>query len=54
VHPGEKVPVDGSVLQGHSSVDESMISGESLPIEKDVGAKVAGTTNGTGRFVMRA
>jgi Cu+-exporting ATPase len=55
VRPGEKVPVDGSVLEGHSSVDESMISGEPIPIEKDVGAKVvAGTVNGTGGFVMRA
>jgi Cu+-exporting ATPase len=55
VRPGEKVPVDGMVLEGHSSVDESMISGESIPIEKDKNAKVAaGTVNGTGGFVMRA
>jgi P-type Cu+ transporter len=55
VRPGEKVPVDGTVLQGHSSVDESMISGEPIPVEKDKGAKVvAGTVNGTGGFVMRA
>ena len=55
VRPGEKVPVDGTVLEGHSSVDESMISGEPIPVEKDKGAKVtAGTVNGTGGFVMRA
>jgi Cu+-exporting ATPase len=55
VRPGEKVPVDGTVLDGHSSVDESMISGEPIPIEKDKDAKVtAGTVNGTGGFVMRA
>ncbi len=55
VRPGEKVPVDGSVLEGHSSVDESMISGEPIPVEKDAGAKVtAGTVNGTGGFLMRA
>jgi Cu+-exporting ATPase len=55
VRPGEKVPVDGTVLEGHSSVDESMISGEPIPIEKDKDAKVtAGTVNGTGGFVMRA
>jgi Cu+-exporting ATPase len=55
VRPGEKVPVDGAVLEGHSSVDESMISGEPIPVEKDAGAKVtAGTVNGTGGFVMRA
>jgi Cu+-exporting ATPase len=55
VRPGEKVPVDGTVLEGHSSVDESMISGEPIPVEKDSGTKVAaGTVNGTGGFVMRA
>lgn len=55
VRPGEKIPVDGSVLEGHSSVDESMISGEPIPVEKDVGSKVtAGTVNATGGFVMRA
>jgi len=55
VRPGEKVPVDGTVLEGHSSVDESMISGEPIPVEKDKGSKVtAGTVNGTGGFVMRA
>jgi Cu+-exporting ATPase len=55
VRPGEKVPVDGTVLEGHSSVDESMISGEPIPVEKDKDAKItAGTVNGTGGFVMRA
>ena len=55
VRPGEKVPVDGIVLEGHSSIDESMISGEPIPVEKDEDAKVtAGTVNGTGGFVMRA
>ena len=55
VRPGEKVPVDGTVVEGHSSVDESMISGEPIPVEKDKDAKVvAGTVNGTGGFVMRA
>ena len=55
IRPGEKVPVDGLVLEGHSSVDESMVSGEPIPIEKDVNAKVTGgTVNGTGSLVMRA
>jgi len=55
VRPGEKVPVDGVVLDGHSFVDESMVSGEPMPVEKDAGAKVtAGTVNGTGGFLMRA
>jgi len=55
VRPGEKVPVDGIVTEGHSSIDESMISGEPIPVEKLAGAKVtAGTVNGTGGFVMRA
>jgi Cu+-exporting ATPase len=55
VRRGEKVPVDGTVLEGHSSIDKSMISGEPIPVEKDKGAKVtAGTVNGTGGFVMRA
>jgi Cu+-exporting ATPase len=55
VRPGEKIPVDGTVLEGHSSVDESMISGEPIPVEKVREAKVtAGTVNGTGGFVMRA
>ena len=51
VKPGEKVPVDGKLTQGHSSVDESMISGESIPIEKKVGDTVVGSTiNKTGSF----
>ena len=53
VKPGEKIPVDGSVDEGHSSVDESMISGESIPVEKSAGdAVIGGTVNGTGGFVM--
>jgi P-type Cu+ transporter len=55
VRPGEKVPVDGVVLKGHSAVDESMISGEPVPAEKNPGDKVTGATvNTTGSFVMRA
>lgn len=55
VRPGEKVPVDGTVLEGHSSVDQSMLTGESVPVEKSVGDKVTGATlNGTGGFTMRA
>src|ERR1700677_3725328 len=55
VRPGEKVPVDGSVVEGHSSVDESMVTGEPIPVEKAVGAKVVGgTMNSTGSFVVKA
>jgi len=55
VRPGEKVPVDGVVLEGESAVDESMVTGESLPVEKAQGAKVTGgTVNGTGSLIMRA
>jgi Cu+-exporting ATPase len=55
VRPGEKVPVDGTVLEGSSAVDESMVSGEPIPVEKHPGDKVVGATlNGTGGFVMRA
>jgi Cu+-exporting ATPase len=55
VRPGEKVPVDGVVIEGHSSVDESMITGEPLPAEKSSGDKVTGATvNTTGSFVMSA
>jgi len=52
--PGERVPTDGEIVEGASSVDESMLTGESLPVEKGVGAKVfAGTTNLDGRLVVR-
>jgi len=55
VRPGEKVPVDGVVLTGHSAVNESMITGESIPVEKSANSKVIGATiNGTGSFIMRA
>jgi Cu+-exporting ATPase len=55
VRPGEKVPVDGALVEGRSSVDESMITGESMPVTKEVGAKlIGGTMNKTGGFVMEA
>ncbi len=55
VRPGERVPVDGAVLDGASAVDESMVTGESVPVEKQAGAKlIGGTVNGTGTLVMRA
>ena len=55
VRPGERVPVDGVVLEGASAVDESMVTGEPIPVEKGPGARVTGgTVNGTGGFVMRA
>ena len=55
VRPGEKVPVDGEVLEGRSTVDESMITGESIPVGKTPGGKVMGATvNSTGSFTMRA
>src|SRR5437763_10304614 len=55
VRPGEKIPVDGMVLEGRSAVDESMITGESMPVEKEPGSRVIGATvNGTGSFVIRA
>ncbi|MGA9511196.1 MAG: heavy metal translocating P-type ATPase [Candidatus Sulfotelmatobacter sp.] len=55
VRPGEKVPVDGVILEGRSSIDESMITGESMPVEKSPDSKVIGATvNSTGSFIMRA
>lgn len=55
VRPGEKLPVDGIVVEGTTSVDESMITGEPIPVEKTKGSKVTGgTVNGTGSFIMRA
>ncbi|WGD52704.1 heavy metal translocating P-type ATPase [Bradyrhizobium sp. CB1650] len=55
VRPGEKVPVDGIILEGRSSLDESLVTGESMPITKEAGAKViAGTLNQSGGFIMRA
>jgi Cu+-exporting ATPase len=55
VRPGEKVPVDGVMTEGRSSLDESLVTGESMPVTKEVGAKViAGTLNQSGGFVMRA
>ena len=55
VRPGEKVPLDGEVVEGASAVDESMVTGEAMPVEKAPGAKViGGTLNGNGSFVLRA
>ncbi len=55
VRPGERIPVDGEVLSGQSAVDESMLTGESLPVEKATGSRViGGTLNGTGAFRYRA
>jgi Cu+-exporting ATPase len=55
VRPGEKVPVDGVVTEGRSAVDESMMSGEPMPVEKDAGSRlIGGTVNGTGALLMRA
>ena len=55
VKPGEKIPVDGSIVEGQSSIDESMITGEPIPVDKIVGDKVSsGTINGTKSFVMKA
>ena len=55
VRPGERVPVDGSILEGRSAIDESMVTGESMPVTKTTGDKVVGgTMNRSGAFVMRA
>ena len=55
VRPGEKIPVDGKILEGTSSIDESMITGEPMPVEKEADSKVTGATiNGSGSFIMRA
>jgi Cu+-exporting ATPase len=55
VRPGEKVPVDGTLIDGRSSLDESMVTGESMPVTKEAGARlIAGTLNQSGSFVMRA
>ncbi len=55
VRPGGKVPVDGAIVQGASTIDESMITGEPIPVEKEQGSRVIGATvNGTGTFLMRA
>jgi Cu+-exporting ATPase len=55
VRPGEKVPVDGEVIEGRSHVDESMLTGEPVPVEKSIGSSVIGATlNGTGSLVIRA
>ncbi|HXH24001.1 MAG TPA: heavy metal translocating P-type ATPase [Vicinamibacterales bacterium] len=55
VRPGEKVPVDGVVVEGRTAVDESMVTGEPIPVEKEPGARVTGgTINGTGSIIMRA
>jgi len=55
VRPGEKIPVDGNVTEGRSSVDESMVTGEPIPVEKEPGSRVTGgTVNATGSFLMKA
>ena len=55
VRPGEKVPVDGEIVKGRSALDESMVTGESMPVSKEVGGKViAGTLNRSGGFIMEA
>lgn len=55
IRPGEKIPVDGTIVEGHSTVDESMITGESMPVEKiENSTVIGGTLNSTGSFIMRA
>jgi len=53
--PGKKIPVDGMVLEGKTSVDESMVTGEPIPVEKESGSRLIGATiNGTGTLIMKA
>src|SRR5690606_17180384 len=55
VKPGDKIPVDGKIMEGKSSIDESMMTGEPIPVEKNIGDPViGGTINQTGSFLMRA
>ncbi len=55
VRPGEKIPVDGAITEGRATIDESMVTGESMPVSKEVGGKViGGTINATGSFIMKA
>lgn len=55
IRPGEKIPVDGEIIEGNSSIDESMVTGESIPVEKTQGDRIIGATvNGTGSLLMRA
>ncbi|WED43400.1 copper-transporting P-type ATPase [Legionella cardiaca] len=55
VRPGEKIPIDGEIIEGYSNIDESMITGEPIPVTKELGAKViGGTINQTGSFIMKA
>lgn len=55
IRPGERIPVDGQIIEGESAVDESLLTGESIPVDKEVGSKVyAGTINASGAFVMKA
>ncbi|MBL8549398.1 MAG: copper-translocating P-type ATPase [Hyphomonadaceae bacterium] len=55
VRPGEKIPVDGALIEGRASIDESLVTGEAMPVTKETGAKlIAGSLNKTGSFVMRA
>ncbi|GAJ22200.1 unnamed protein product, partial [marine sediment metagenome] len=55
IHPGEKIPVDGKIIEGNSFIDESMLTGESIPVEKNTGDNVIrATINKTGSFKMTA